>query len=90
MELVVIMQQGVADLVEEYVDEVEVAEDVAGIEEWIEELGVDNCGFGEDADGSQRERKMGHKRHDSAVGLEYEFGQEPDVDLSRQKEKIKK
>jgi len=82
------MQQEAEDLVEEYVEEVEVAEEGAGLEEWIE-FWVDNCGFGEDADGSERERKRGHQKHDSAVGLEYEFSQEVDVDLSRQKEKIK-
>lgn len=69
-ELVVIMQQeaedllALADLVEQYVEEIDVAEQVAEIEEWVEELDLDGI-----RKTSSPEFK-GHERGDSAVGLE--------------------
>lgn len=73
-ELVVIMQQeaedllALADLVEEYVEEVEVAEQVADTEDWVDDLDLGYYGFVEGEGGKECGR--GHKRDDSAVGLD--------------------
>jgi hypothetical protein len=73
-ELVVIMLQEaedflpLADLEEEYVDEVELAEEVTG----IEELGVHSGGLGGNADWDGRKTKRSHQKDDSVVVLEDE------------------
>jgi hypothetical protein len=71
-ELVVIMQQeaedllALADLVEEYVEEVDFAKQAADIEDWVDDLDLGYYGVFP----SEESKRGGHKRDDSAVGLE--------------------
>lgn len=72
-ELVIIMQQEaedlltLADLVEEYVEEVDVTEQVAGIEDWADDLDLGY--YGADDEELEREVRQKHSRDDSAVSL---------------------
>lgn len=75
-ELVVIMQSeaedllALADLVEEYVEEVDLSEQVAGIEDWADDQDLD-LGYGSASSSPVKEnmRDRKHTREDSAVSL---------------------
>lgn len=72
--LVIILQDeaetlaNMADVVEEYMEEVEISDEVAGIEEWVSDLNLEkgiairNC--------KDNLRRIGHERDDSGIGLE--------------------
>lgn len=73
-ELVAVMQQeaedilALANLVEEYVEEVDVVEQAADMEDWVADLDLGYYGFADEVGG--KEGGGGHKRDDSAIGLD--------------------
>jgi hypothetical protein len=91
-ELVVIMQEEaemlveVSDLVEEYCGEIEVEVEAQGMEEWYFELGA--LGFGNGME-RKEEKKPGHEREDSGVGLDENFDGEGDFLDDRSLEEMK-
>jgi len=72
--LVIILQDeaetlaNMADVVEEYIEEVEISDEVAGIEEWVSDLNLEKGAAIRDR--KNKPRRIGHERDDSGIGLE--------------------